>query len=73
MQVATGKVVQGKIILDGGSLPEGISVSVFARETETIVRLPAALLAELNDALDDADRNEGISAEEMFDQLRKYG
>jgi hypothetical protein len=73
MQVATGKVVQGKIIVDGVSLPEGISVSIFARESEAIVRLPSALQAELEGAIDDADQHEGISAQEMSDKLRKYG
>ena len=73
MQVATGKVVQGKIILDGVSLPEGISVSIFAREAETIARLPSALQVELEEAIDDADQHDGISATQMFDRLRKYG
>lgn len=73
MQVATGKVVQGKIILDGVSLPEGISVSIFTRESQTIVRLPSALQVELEEAIDDADQHKGISAHEMFDELRKYG
>lgn len=73
MQVATGKVVQGQIILDGVSLPEGISVSIFAREADAVARLPAALQVELEDAIDDADRHNGICAEELFDKLRKYG
>lgn len=72
MQVITGTVVDGKVVVEGLSLPEGSVVTVFARE-ESPVKLPPAEEAELLEALDDADREEGISAEELFDRLRKYG
>jgi hypothetical protein len=37
------------------------------------VRLPAAQEAELLEALDEADREEGVSAEELFARLRRFG
>jgi len=73
MQVVTGTVVEGKVVLEGASLPEGTVVTVIAKDTETTVRLPPALQAELEDALDEADREEGISGEELIEKLRKYG
>jgi len=73
MQVITGTVVDGKVVVEGLSLPEGTVVTVFARDEESPVKLPPAEEAELLDALDEADREEGISAEELFDRLRKYG
>jgi hypothetical protein len=73
MQVATGKVVDGKIVVEGMSLPEGTVVTVFANDAETAIRLSPAEEAELTSALDEADREEGISAEELFERLRKYG
>lgn len=72
MQVLTGTVVEGKVVLDGASLPEGASVTVFAEQPGETVRLPPRLQTELEAAIDEADREEGISAEELFAQLKKY-
>ena len=73
MQVATGKIVNGKVVMENLSLPEGTLVTVFADDAEPAVRLSAAEEAELVEALDEADSHDGITAEEMFDRLRKYG
>jgi hypothetical protein len=73
MQVVKGTVVEGKVILEHGSLPEGTEVGVFVAEREGSVRLSPLLQKELEDALDEADREDGISAEELFAELRKYG
>jgi len=73
MQVAKGTVVDGKVVLKAGSLPEGAEVAVVVARREDSVRLPPHLLKELNDALVEADREDGISAEELFAELRKYG
>lgn len=73
MQLVSGTIVDGKVVLEGTPLPDGTVVTVFAQDTERAVQLTPALLAELNEALDDADREPGISAEAMFDKLRKYG
>ena len=47
MQIVTGIVIDGKVVLDGASLPEGASVTVFARETDVPVRLPGHLQSDL--------------------------
>ena len=74
MQVVKGTVVGGKVVLDSGSLPEGTEVAVVvAAVRERSVRLSPYLQKELEDALDEADREDGISAEELFAELRKYG
>lgn len=73
MQVVTGTVVEGKVVLDGASLPEGAVVTVFAKDSEATVRLPPHLQVELEEALAEADVDEGISADELFEQLKKYG
>lgn len=72
MQVATGTVVEGKIVVEGLSLPEGTIVTVLTRDIEPTVRLSPQEEAELLDALDEADREEGISAEELFERLRRH-
>jgi hypothetical protein len=51
MQVATGTIVEGKVVLEGVSLPEGTVVTVFAKDSEATVRLPPVLQAELEEAL----------------------
>src|SRR5712691_1149278 len=71
MQLATGTVAGGKIVVEGDPLPEGTVVTILARDEESPVKLTPAEEAELLDALDEADREEGISAEELFDRLRK--
>jgi hypothetical protein len=73
MQIVTGTVVGGKVVLEGASLPEGTVVTVFAKESEATVRLPPALRAELEEALEEADREEGIPGDELLEKLRKYG
>ena len=72
MQVLSGTVIEGKVVLDGASLPDGATVTVFAEQPGEVVRLPPHLQAELEAAIDEADREEGISPEELFEQLKKY-
>lgn len=73
MQVVKGTVVAGKVVLDHGSLPDGTEVAVFVAQQDALVRLPPALQRELEEALAEADRETGISAEELLLELRKYG
>ena len=73
MQVVFGTVVDGKVVIQGPSLPEGTVVAVLAREESSAVTLSPAEEAELLEALDGADREEGISAEELFARLQKFG
>ena len=59
--------------MEGVSLPEGTVVTILARSSEATVRLPPDLQAELEEALAEADREEGISGDELLEKLRKYG
>ncbi|HEY8708327.1 MAG TPA: hypothetical protein VIM34_10045 [Burkholderiaceae bacterium] len=73
MQVVTGTVVRGKVILEGASLPEGTVVIVLAKDSQASVRLPPALQAKLEELLEEADHEEGISGDELLEKLRAYG
>ena len=73
MKIVTGTVVGGKVVLEGVALPEGTVVTVLAKGSEATVRLPPDLQAELEGALEEADREEGISGDELLEKLRKYG
>lgn len=73
MQIASGTIVGGKVVVDGLSLPEGTPVTILARGDEAVVKLPPRQEAQLIDALDEADREEGITAEELFARLKRFG
>jgi hypothetical protein len=69
MQVATGTVLAGKLVVEGLDLPDGETVIVLAREAEGEVQLSHEEEAELLEAMAEADRGETISAEELFARL----
>ena len=71
MQLATGTVIDGKVVLDGATLPEGTVVTVLARESEETFDLPSELEAELAASIAEADRGETVTAEELFERLRR--
>ena len=69
MQIATGTVVGGKVIVEGLDLAEGETVTVLTQESEQEVHLSPEEEAELLQAIAEADRGETISAEELFARL----
>ncbi len=71
MQLATGTVIDGKIVLEGASLPEGTVVTVLARDTDETFELPAQLEVELAASIAEADRGEIVSAAVLFERLRR--
>ena len=70
MRLATGTVVDGKIVLQGEPLPEGMVVTVLAREASDTFVVPAELEPELLASIEEADRGETITAEELIHRLR---
>ena len=48
MQLTTGIVVGGKIIVEGDPLPEGTVVTILARDNEETFDVPAELIERLN-------------------------
>jgi hypothetical protein len=74
MKIATGKVVGGKIELEGGAFEEGSSVTVLAQDEPEGVTLGPAEESELLLAIAEADRGEMVSAEEVLAKLaRRHG
>jgi hypothetical protein len=68
MNVIKGKVVSGKVVVEG-SLPEGATVTVLASEGESFTLTPAeesALLA----AISESDRGEVVDADSLLRELR---
>ncbi len=73
MQISTGTVVGGKVVVEGVPLVEGAIVTVLAREAEQPFSLSLQDEEELLAAMDEVERGEFISAEELLESLRKHG
>ena len=71
MQLATGTVVGGKIVVVGEPLPEGTVVTILAREAHEIFEVPPELEAELLESIAQSDRGETTSADEVLRRLRR--
>ena len=71
MKLATGTIVGGKVVLDGQPFPDGMVVTVLAKESGDTFKVPADLEAELIESLAEADRGETISADELLQRLRR--
>lgn len=71
MRVVTGKVIQGKVVVEGLPLEEGSSVTVLARDGEGTFTLSPDEEAELLLSIGEADRGETISGEELLEELAR--
>jgi hypothetical protein len=71
MLLATGTVVDGKVVVEGDPLPEGAVVAILAREADETFDVPPELEAELLESIAQAERGETISADEVLERLRR--
>jgi len=71
MQLATGIVVKGKVVIEGEPLPEGTMVTILAREADETFEVPPEFEAELSSSIAEAGRGETISADELIERLRR--
>ena len=70
MVITSGRVVAGKIVVEGDPLPDGAVVTILAREGDETFELDALMEAELLESLAEADRGEIVSSEEVLRALR---
>ena len=73
MQVTTGTVVGGKVVVEGVPLVEGSVVAVLSRVPEEPFTLSPEEENELLAAMAEIDSGEFIHADELLESLRKYG
>ena len=73
MQVTTGTVVGGKVVVEGVPLVEGATVTVLSRAPQEAIALSAQDEDELLAAVAEIERGEFVSAEELLRSLRQYG
>ena len=71
MQVATGTVVNGKIVLEGVPLTEGAVVAVVARGADEGFLLTDAQENELVAAMAEIERGEYVTLEDLLHSLPK--
>lgn len=71
MGIATGTVVEGKVLVEGALLPEGAVVTVLTREASSSILLSPEDEAALLEAIAEAERGDTISPEELFARLEQ--
>jgi len=72
VRVATGRVVNGKVVVEGEPLEEGAVVTVLAPDDEESFSLSPDQEQQLRLAIAEADRGEGIAAEALLEQLTRH-
>ena len=73
MRVATGKVVAGKVVVEGPPLEEGTTVTVIAAEDAETFELGPAEEATLLAAIAEADQGDLIDGAEVLAKLIPHG
>lgn len=73
MKVATGTVIDGKVVVEGETLAEGSTVTVVLREGDETFELTAEEEAELLASIAQIERGEFISGEDLLERLRRFG
>ena len=69
MQVATGKVINGQVVVDA-ELPEGADVTLLASDGEETFEADAELEAVLLESIAQGRRGETISAQDLLREMR---
>jgi hypothetical protein len=73
MKVATGTVIDGKVVVEGESLEEGTKVTVVLRDDADSFDLTPQQEQELLDSIAEIERGEYITADELLKRLRRFG
>ena len=69
MQIASGKVFGGRVVLDG-ELPEGASVTVIARDEDETFEADSATEKMLLEAIAQCERGQSVPLEQVLSELR---
>ncbi len=73
MKVATGTVIDGKVVVDGEALAEGTKVTVVVREDQESFDLTVEEEAELRASIAEIERGEYVTADALLERLRRFG
>ena len=69
MQIASGRVVDGRVVIDV-ELPEGAEVTLLALDGEETFEVDAELEAVLLESMAQGKRGETISADALLSEMR---
>lgn len=69
MRVTTGKVVQGKVVVDGESLAEGSRVTILVADDQSRFDLAPEDVALLRESIAQADRGEVVDGERLLEEI----
>ena len=73
MRITSGRVVAGRILVEGEPLPDGSVVTVLARDADETFELDPVAESELLASIAEADRGETVPAEQVLRALRGRG
>lgn len=73
MKVATGTVIDGKVVVEGEALAEGSTVMIVQREDDESFELTAEEEAELLASIGEIERGEYITQDQLLERLRRFG
>lgn len=73
MKIASGTVVDGKVVVEGEALREGSTVTILLREDEESFELTPEEEEELLESIAEIERGEFISGEQLLERLRRFG
>lgn len=73
MRITSGRVVEGKILVEGEPLADGSVVTVIARDANETFELDPAAEAELLESIAEADSGDMVPAEEVLRALHGRG
>jgi hypothetical protein len=71
MQVTTGTVINGKVVVEGATLPDGAVVAVLSRGVEESFTLSSTQEDELLAAMAEIERGDFVGLEELLASLPK--
>lgn len=71
MKVATGTVIDGKVVIEGVSLAEGSTVTVLLRGDDEAFELSAEDEEALLKSVAEIERGEFITGEQLIERLRR--
>ena len=72
MRVATGRIIEGKVVVEGEPWTEGSVVTVVARDDKQTFELSAEEERALMEAIAQADRGQVVSWEALRERLRQF-
>jgi hypothetical protein len=73
MKVATGVVVEGKVIVEGEALADGSTVTVVLRDDEEAFDLTPEEEEELLESVAQIERGDFVTGEQLLERLRRLG